>query len=86
MLSKMKQTGINSTDIQGVPISWKSRTGKVYCRTGCCQNYSQNIGHAVEIVSLEKYRAFEFLTGNDTQRSGIRMNSRCGSRGGFELS
>ena len=26
------------------------RTGKVYCRTGCRQNYSQNIIHAVEIV------------------------------------
>ena len=42
----------NSTDIQGVPISWKCRTGKVHRRTGCCQNYSQNIGHAVEIVKV----------------------------------
>ena len=51
VLSKTKQTGIRA-DVQGVPISWKCRTGKVHCRTGCCQNYSQNIGHAIEIVKV----------------------------------
>ena len=62
--SKTKQTGIvPSTDMQGVPTSWKRycfwrvvgeacRIGIEYCRIGCCKNYSQNIGHTVEIVKV----------------------------------
>ena len=52
-----------STDMQDVFISGKCRTGKVYCRTGCCRNYSRNIGHAVENSQgmLKKMRAVPML-------------------------
>ena len=48
----------NSIDIQGVHISWKCRTGKVYCRTGFCQNYSQTLAMQLKLLRYAEEKVY----------------------------
>ena len=56
--AEQDETNWISTDIQGVPISWKCRAGKVYCKTGCCQNCSQNIGMQLKLSRYAEEKVY----------------------------